>query len=239
MGLVQAVRSGNVTSGEAFEWVNNSNGVRARKESRSFSRINPDGLFPTILTDLHLQCGINGNVLHWEQHRSITIMETRRAQGFLDHEVIVGFPSQQLKIVGNSVDRKVAYAMGLIMKESWDSTIKLKRNMLRGNAPTTATLQGHMNIDEDSGHAQNHGSVIVLPSPAQVELAKREFSQMRAKAFATIMQRLERRRQKRPRDLPDAVSAQPETQRWSGQSPAAAIAIRRLEQELDTVLPLR
>lgn len=238
-GLVQAVRSGSVTAGEAFEWVNNCNGVRARKESRSFSRINPDGLFPTILTDLHLQCGINGNVLHWEQHRSITIMEMRRAQGFLDHEMIVGYPSQQLKIVGNSVDRKVAFAMGLAMKESWNNTMKLKRNMLRGNASISASLQGPMDTDEEDGHAQNHGSAVVLPSPAQVELAKREFSQMRAKAFATIMQRLEHRRQKRPRDSPRAAAAQPETQRWSGESPAAAIAIRRLEQELDTVLPLR
>ena len=35
------------------------------------------------------------------------------------------------------------------------------------------------------------------------------------------------------------VLPQSGSQRWSGQSPADAIAIRRLEQELDTVLPLR
>lgn len=238
-GLVQAVRSGNVTSGEAFEWVNKCTGVRARKESRSFSRINPDGLLPTILTDLHLQCGINGSVLHWEQHRSITIMETRRAQGFLDHEVIVGYPSQQLKIVGNSVDRKVAFAMGLVMKESWDNTLKLKRNMLRGNAPTGATHQDPMEIEEDYGHARNHGSAVAHPSPAQLELAKREYSQMRAKAFATILQKLGHNQRKQSEISSRAIITQPDSQRWSGESPADAIAIRRLEQELDTVLFLR
>ena len=241
MGLVQAVRSGNVTSGEAFEWVNKCNGVRARKESRSFSRINPDGLLPTILTDLHLQCGINGNVLHWEQHRSITIMETRRAQGFLDHEVIVGYPSQQLKIVGNSVDRKVAFAMGLVMKESWDNTLKLKRNMLRGNASISGALpeQDSMDIDEDHGHARDQGSAVAHPSPAQVELAKREYNQMRTKAFATILQRLRQRQPKQSGISSGVVLAQPGSQRWSGASPADAIAIRRLQQELDAVLPLR
>jgi DNA (cytosine-5)-methyltransferase 1 len=65
-----------------------------------------------ILTALHLQCGTNGRVLHWDQYRSLSTMETTKAQGFLDHEVIFGTPSQQLKIVGNSVDRKVALAMG-------------------------------------------------------------------------------------------------------------------------------
>ena len=240
-GLVQAVDSGNVTSGEAYEWVKNCTNLRARKKSRSYTRIRPDGLFPTILTDLHLQCGINGNVLHWEQHRCITIMETRRAQGFLDHEVIVGNPSQQLKIVGNSVDRKVAFAMGLVMKESWDNTLKLKRNMLRGNASTAGTLQEQdsMDIDEDYGCSQNRGNVVAHPSSAQVELAKREFNQMRAKDFATIMQRLGHHRPKQSEMPPRVVVPQPGSQRWSGESPAAAIAIRRLEQELDAVLPLR
>jgi DNA (cytosine-5)-methyltransferase 1 len=136
MGLVQAVKSGVIKPGsEAYKWLasRKPGSIRASPNSRSYTRIRPDGLFPTVLTDLHLQCGINGVVLHWEQHRCITIMETRRAQGFLDHEVIVGTPAQQLKIVGNSVDRKVAFAMRIVIKESWDSTVKLRREILHGN----------------------------------------------------------------------------------------------------------
>ena len=242
-GLVQAVRTGKVTSGEAYEWVKklDPDGLRAKKDPRSYSRIRPDGLFPTILTSLQVQCGINGNVVHLEQHRSFTIMETRRAQGFLDNEVIVGSRKQQLKIVGNSVDRKVAFAMGLAIKESWDNTLKLKRDMLRGNAPLAGTLQEQEAtcIDNDYGHAQDHGSALAHPSPAQVETARLEYSQMRMKAFALMMQRLGHHRQHRASQLPRVAAAQPESQGWSGESPADAIAIRRRQEELDTVLPVR
>lgn len=168
-------------------------------------------------------------------------METRRAQGFLDNEVIVGSTSQQLKIVGNSVDRKVAFAMGLAIKESWDNTLKLKRDMLRGNAPLAGTFQEQEAtcIDNDYGHAQDHGSALAHPSPAQVETARREYSQMRMKAFALMMQRLGHHRQHRASQLHRVAAAQPESQRWSGESPADTIAIRRLQEELDTVLPVR
>ena len=243
MGLIQAVHSGNVHSGEAYEWVMNLNptSVRGRTGGRSYTRIRPDGLFPTILTNLHLQDGKNGTVLHWEQQRSITIMETRRAQGFLDHEVLVGLPSQQLKIVGNSVDRKVAFAMGLILKESWEATLKLRREMLRGNGPVAGTLQDQerMDIDRTCDYAWSHSNVPAHPSARQVELARREYCEMRTKAFATIMRRLGHSQQEKSDICSPILAAQPESQRWSGQSPADAIAIRRLEKELGTVLPLR
>lgn len=45
-------------------------------------------------------------------------MEGRRAQGFPDNEVIVGRPSQQWKIVGNSVSRQVALVLGLSLREA-------------------------------------------------------------------------------------------------------------------------
>jgi hypothetical protein len=113
--------------------------------------------------------------------------------------------------------------------------------MLRGNASIVNALQEQdsMDIDEDYGHAQNYGSAVAQPSPAQVEAAKREFTQMRTKAFATIMQRLRHDQPKRSKVPSRIVLPHPGSQRWSGQSPADAIAIRRLEQELDTVLPLR
>jgi site-specific DNA-cytosine methylase len=191
-GLVQAVRSGRIRSGEAYEWVQKQkrDGPRGRDESRCYTRIKPDGLFPTVLTDLHLQCGFNGKTLHWEQHRSISIMETRRAQGLLDHEVIVGYPSQQLKIVGNSVDRKVAFAMGLVLRKSWSSTLKLKRDLLRGSAPAIVTEeeQESSGLERDSSHA------LFSPSPTQIESAKLELSRMRTQSFSKILQKLQHNR---------------------------------------------
>ena len=49
----------------------------------------------------------------------MTIMEARRAQGFPDHEVIVGAPIMQWKIIGNSVARPVALALGVALRKAW------------------------------------------------------------------------------------------------------------------------
>jgi DNA (cytosine-5)-methyltransferase 1 len=235
-GLAQAARSGRIRSGEAYGWVQKQkrDSPRGIDASKSYTRIKPDGLFPTILTDLHLQCGINGKTLHWEQHRSMSIMETRRAQGFLDHEVIVGSPSQQLKIVGNSVDRKVAFAMGLVIKKSWSSTIKLKRDLLRGNASAIVAEEEQevADHDQDSSHA------LLSPSPTQIESAKLELSKMRTESFTRILQKLQYNRREQPGQFSQDVAVQPGFQRWSGASPADAVAIRDLEDELETVLPL-
>jgi hypothetical protein len=46
-------------------------------------------------------------------------MEARRAQGILDHELIFGLPSQQWKIIGNSVARSVSLALGLSLRQAW------------------------------------------------------------------------------------------------------------------------
>lgn len=133
MGISQAVSRGYITSGEAYRWLKSCNPTRSNPYSRTYARLKPDGLFPTILTKITLQCGFNGNFVHWSEHRGATIMEIRRAQGFLDHEVIVGLPSEQMKIVGNSADRKVAFAMGLVIKESLDVTRRAARKMLQGD----------------------------------------------------------------------------------------------------------
>ncbi|TKA83280.1 hypothetical protein B0A55_00791 [Friedmanniomyces simplex] len=46
-------------------------------------------------------------------------MECKRAQGYRDDEVLVGAPRQQMKIIGNSVDRKVSLALGMALRASW------------------------------------------------------------------------------------------------------------------------
>ncbi|KAF5521550.1 DNA (cytosine-5)-methyltransferase 3 [Colletotrichum aenigma] len=60
-----------------------------------------------------------GRILHWNQNRILTVMEARRAQGFLDHEVILGQPKDQWRVVGNSVAREVSLALGLSFREAW------------------------------------------------------------------------------------------------------------------------
>ncbi|KAI9822139.1 MAG: DNA methyltransferase Dim-2 [Thelocarpon impressellum] len=99
-----------------FAWENRH---KVTKISKSWRRVDPNGLMPTVVTNAQPSCSFTGTVLHWEQHRLLTVMEVRRAQGFPDHEVLVGHPRVQWKIVGNSVARTVALALGLSLREAW------------------------------------------------------------------------------------------------------------------------
>jgi len=124
--LIGAIKSRSETSSAItgvplHYYLNDLKGRRCRGSDRStvFARVNPHGLVNTLLTEPDPRCGINGRFVHWDQPRTLTVMEARRVQGFLDHELIVGTPGQQMRIIGNSVDRKVALALGLSLRKSW------------------------------------------------------------------------------------------------------------------------
>lgn len=121
MGLMQAKLAG-ALRGEPLEHCNKVNHIRRKHNSRMFARVYPDRLFPTVITKFAVSDGLAGRVVHWNQNRLVTVMEAKRAQGFLDHEVLIGTAKDQLKIIGNSVDRKVALVLGLALRESWMSS---------------------------------------------------------------------------------------------------------------------
>ncbi|KAF2787362.1 S-adenosyl-L-methionine-dependent methyltransferase [Melanomma pulvis-pyrius CBS 109.77] len=114
---------------------------------KSFRRAKKDGLFPTITTTISAQNSRQSGVLHWEQPRPISIQEARRAQGFLDHEVIIGTPSQQLKQIGNAVDRNVALALGLALRSAWEKSCARNQRLLitanRHAVPKTISKTKH------------------------------------------------------------------------------------------------
>ena len=95
------------------------NPIGASKGTKAWKRVRGVGLIPTIMTRPRPWDGAGSSCLHWDQHRVLTIMEARRAQGFPDHEVLIGSPSGQWKIIGNSVDRSVALALGLSLRTAW------------------------------------------------------------------------------------------------------------------------
>ena len=95
---------------------------RTHDLSKSWQRVNPTGLLPTVMTSCTPEDGIAGICVHWEADRLMTVMEARRAQGYPDHEVIVGNPATQWKIIGNSVARPVALALGLALRRAWEKT---------------------------------------------------------------------------------------------------------------------
>ena len=89
------------------------------KSSKAWARVHPGRLFPTIVVSAHPTDARMGTCLHWGQQRIITVMEARRAQGFPDHEVLVGSAPEKWKVIGNSVPRTVSLALGLSLRNAW------------------------------------------------------------------------------------------------------------------------
>jgi DNA (cytosine-5)-methyltransferase 1 len=94
-------------------------GLRVSPISHGWGRVQPNGVFHTITTSVTPTDARTGRFLHWRENRPITILEARRAQGFLDHEVLTGSPVAQYELVGNSVARPMALALGLQFREAW------------------------------------------------------------------------------------------------------------------------
>jgi DNA (cytosine-5)-methyltransferase 1 len=102
---------------------------KSKKETgKAYRRIKKDGLVPTITTSIKLQDSRNGATLHWREDRSISIQEARRTQGYRDDEPIIGTLREQYAIVGNGVDRRVSFAMGLSLRQA------VEESHLRGHS---------------------------------------------------------------------------------------------------------
>ena len=116
--FVSAVKAGYMPQAQidAFSW---NNECRSGANAKSWARVKRDRLMPTVMTEPRPEDGVSGVCLHWDQERLLTIMEVRRGQGFPDNEVLVGLPRDQWKIVGNSVARPVALALGLSLRSAW------------------------------------------------------------------------------------------------------------------------
>jgi DNA (cytosine-5)-methyltransferase 1 len=77
-----------------------------------FTRLSADGLCPTVTCVITPISHVGGKVMHYKENRMISNMEAKRAQGFLDTDVLVGTSAKAFRIVGNSVCRQVAFALG-------------------------------------------------------------------------------------------------------------------------------
>jgi DNA (cytosine-5)-methyltransferase 1 len=92
--------------------------VNKKEIGKCFQRVKKYGLIPTITTGISPQNGRGGATLHWIEPRPLSIQEARRAQGVLDHEVIIGSVRKQWAIVGNGVDRKVSLSLGFSLRQA-------------------------------------------------------------------------------------------------------------------------
>lgn len=130
---------------------------------KAYRRIKAAGLVPTITTNIVIRDSRNGATLHWNQHRSISVLEARRTQGYMDEEPIIGSLSEQYKIVGNSVDRKVAFAMGL----------SLLRAVQKNESGFTA-----------NGTTQNSSEVVDITSDAETSAIQKSATKPRPQSKA-------------------------------------------------------
>ncbi|KAK3400523.1 DNA methyltransferase Dim-2 [Sordaria brevicollis] len=93
--------------------------IRTSGNSKGWCRLNPNTLFPTVCTTCNPSDARLGAGLHWDEDRPYTVQEVKRAQGYLDEEVLVGRMSEQWRLIGNSVSRHMALAIGLKFREAW------------------------------------------------------------------------------------------------------------------------
>ncbi|KAI5304750.1 DNA methyltransferase Dim-2 [Ascosphaera pollenicola] len=151
-------------------------GIDARKIqraiNRSWTRIDPDGLIPTVTTTCNPFCIFTGKRIHWDQDRLMTVQEARRAQGYPDHEVLIGNPKQQWKIVGNSVARQVALVLGLKIREACEKDeargVKSTLPVEAPIAPILAPLHCRRSLSSViPNRASNFSIIIENPGRAQ------------------------------------------------------------------------
>ncbi|KAI5817803.1 S-adenosyl-L-methionine-dependent methyltransferase [Pyronema omphalodes] len=89
------------------------------KNCKAWTRIKFDELCPTVMTSQSPQCTRLGKALHPQEARVLSIQELKIAQGFPDDEVLVGTPKLRVHVIGNSVARGVALALGIALREAY------------------------------------------------------------------------------------------------------------------------
>lgn len=136
--------------------------------SKAYGRQRPDRLIETIVTSQSPSDAKNGRTLHWSENRVLTIMEARRAQGFRDHEVLLGNPSDQWKIVGNSVAREVAVSLGAVFRAAWAQSLADERHVQSNDAAAISV--------KDSSVAPARLGIEVSPSVNVEKLASEQTS---------------------------------------------------------------
>ena len=147
---------------EAFNW---NAGTRIDPQGRAWKRVIQNGLIPTIITKCQPEDAYCGAWIHWDASRCMTVMEVRRAQGFPDEEVIIGTPSSQWKIIGNSVARPVAFALGMELRSAWlKNTAPVAKHLTAGREAITRPRMPRGVIDLAESESDD-SDLEMLPKP--------------------------------------------------------------------------
>jgi len=109
----------------------------------------------------------------------LTVLEARKGQGFPDDEVLVGMPAEQWKIVGNSVARPVALALGICLRTAWlasnaRSAVDAATEKLSNDRVTIAT-DGQRSLHGKRIHGQPNPLEVHLQAPKTLQKLKEMF----------------------------------------------------------------
>lgn len=166
-----------------------------KEHGQAYQRIAEAGLIPTICTTVSVRDSHNGACVHSTQDRPLTVLDARRAQGYLDKEPIIGNRAEQYKIAGNGVDRKCAFAEGVELREAVMTNT-------RKRLVAEAEQEMVMNIDyEDTDHFSDAASDA---SGIDVAIPKLDGGDGRPRMITGYSSR-QKRRTKRPNDDRDTV----------------------------------
>jgi len=121
-----------------------------------FIRIAADDLIPTVTTNQNPLDRNVGKQLHYNQDRVWTNLEAKRAQGFLDTDVLVGKPVKAYRIIGNSVCRQVAFALGESLADAVRKTPPVDKS--------ADTVSGLDKVESNRGIASVEGPKVAAAS---------------------------------------------------------------------------
>ncbi|KFG79014.1 putative DNA (cytosine-5)-methyltransferase [Metarhizium anisopliae] len=167
------------------------------RQSSAYGRLYPNQLIGAITTIQVPNDRKHGRQLHWDENRGLSVMEARRAQGFLDDEVILGTPAEQYKIVGNSVAREVALALGLSIREAWAASCADDQDTEAAKPLSSSLATGALGGNAD--HGPRHTSAAEASIRTRVIPQKR-----RRRATSTMLVVTGRAKEKCPPECIDA-----------------------------------
>ena len=116
--------------------------VPFKATDRRFQRLSPHGFAATVTCVPSAQSRINGKVLHYREDRVMSILEAKRLQGFLDTDVLIGNPKNAFRIIGNSVCRQVAFALGEKLMEA------VRKGLMAERLQQPLTVKNASNLGE-------------------------------------------------------------------------------------------
>ncbi|KAL1852673.1 hypothetical protein Plec18167_009597 [Paecilomyces lecythidis] len=169
-GLESSVSRGWMAKPQTEAFLRRKRAWGSKKEASSYGRVHPKGLIPTIVTRVTPACAFVGRTVHWEEDRLLTVKEARRAQGIPDNEVLIGSVSKQWKIIGNSVARQVALALGMILRDACLQNERIKIDTICRTTAASNVVMSHEPTDSITKCEDELDSYDDMPTSASVTL---------------------------------------------------------------------